>query len=262
MEIKPRVQGSDKEQVGMGVSGVSLFFSFLFWCCWSEIELRSDWLSIFLFRAKCLCSGLTGCPFSISDQNGSADIDADPVPPLCLRRSPHGSSPTLSDYVRESITFWVEKWTSWSSLSQTVEASPAATEGPSRATFTLGDEPVSQDCRVAGERAPAVAENANFTFVDMQQRVPQSCVAGLHRTSTMPELRTLPCECQWSMPMWWWRAVQGVDLAGTHVPGRGNPQPSLGVGIFILPQAWELSPQTWNCHPRQRIVTQVWESSH
>lgn len=26
MEIKSRMQGSDKEQVGMGVSGVSLFF--------------------------------------------------------------------------------------------------------------------------------------------------------------------------------------------------------------------------------------------
>ena len=72
MEIKPRVQGSDKEQVGMGVSGVSLFFffSFLMLLIWnwtpvwlavhfpfqSKMPLQwSDWLSVFHFRPKWLC---------------------------------------------------------------------------------------------------------------------------------------------------------------------------------------------------------------
>lgn len=46
-----------------------------------------------------------------------------------------------------------------------------------------------------------------------------------------------------------------MDLAGTHVPGRGNPHPALGVGIFILPQAWELSPQAEDSHPSLGIIT-------
>lgn len=58
MEIKPRMQGSDKEQVGMGVSGVSLFFLFFFFDA-ADLKLNS---------------GLIGCPFSFSEQNASAVV--------------------------------------------------------------------------------------------------------------------------------------------------------------------------------------------
>ena len=57
MEIKSRMQGSNKGQVGMGVSGVSLFFLFFF----DAADLK-------------LNSGLIGCPFSFSEQNASAVV--------------------------------------------------------------------------------------------------------------------------------------------------------------------------------------------
>ena len=142
-------------------------------------------------------SGLTGCPFSISEQYACADTSTDPVQPAGLRRSPHSSSPTLTDYVRESLALWVEKWTSWSSRSQTVNTSSTGAEAPSKVTFTLGDQLIEQGGCADDEQAPVV-ENVTYTFVDLQQRthLPQSCMAGLQRTATMPELRVFPCECQ------------------------------------------------------------------
>ena len=135
----------------------------------------------------------------VSDEESTpTNVSTEPVPsssPPGLRRSPHSSSPTLTDYVREHFVFLVQRWTTWSLSRAGDPSSTDAAQGPtSRVTFTLGGPDSSKDERAAA----AAVESADFDFLDLpeQASLPHSCVSSMHRTSTMPELRIMPCECQ------------------------------------------------------------------
>ncbi|KAK7097333.1 DAP3-binding cell death enhancer 1-like [Littorina saxatilis] len=117
-----------------------------------------------------------------SEQDSAASsASTDTVPSPGLRRSPHSSSPTLTDYLRESLTYVLV-----GGLSAWPSSDSVHSEGHNRATFTLG----GQD-NFSADDQKFVAEKVSYNLMELPQRVSiqHSCLSGLHRTSTMPELR-------------------------------------------------------------------------
>ncbi|XP_076446795.1 uncharacterized protein LOC143284067 [Babylonia areolata] len=119
-----------------------------------------------------------------SEQNSSTISEPSPG----LRKNSRSSSPVLTDYMRESIAgIWSGELTAWFS-SQSLNSSSKLSDSQ-RPVFLVGDyDPVSP--------FDVSDTEMNTSLLDFPQRVSvhQSCFAGLHRTSTMPELRAVSCQ--------------------------------------------------------------------
>ncbi|KAK7503848.1 hypothetical protein BaRGS_00004971 [Batillaria attramentaria] len=104
-----------------------------------------------------------------------------PVPPA-LRRSPHSSSPSLTDCVRDSLAkLWIGDFSRWSS----VQNIPDSTSSESRPMFSVG----------GSDSAMNLADIQDGHMVGLSRlNIPDRCsVSGLQRTSTMPDLCFVPC---------------------------------------------------------------------
>lgn len=104
-----------------------------------------------------------------------------------LHRQSHSSSPVLTDFMRESIAgIWSGELSAWFSSQSLTSSSKLSNK--QRPTFPLGDYgSVSSLDQGDGE--------TDSSLMDFPQRVGiAECVAGMHRTSTMPELRMISCQ--------------------------------------------------------------------
>lgn len=120
-----------------------------------------------------------------SEQNDKTGRDQSPA----LRHSPHSSSPVLSDYVRESMAgLWSGELSAWFSSQSLTSSSKNANN--QRPAFILGD----YDTASAMDAAGVETDRSVLAFPLQHLTMDQGCSTGLHRTSTMPELRLVSCQ--------------------------------------------------------------------